>query len=78
MTDRKLRKTVGTPNLYEGSEVFSAGFRVFWKLIRYQGIDSFQTECMRKEGIESSLYQPLCFHDYYSIRNKTTLKIIKR
>ena len=50
---------------YEGSEVFSAGFWVFWKLIRYQGNVSFQTECVRKEGVERSLYQPLRSYDYY-------------
>ena len=47
-------------------------------MIKNKEIDSFQTECVRKEGIERSLYQPVCFCDYYSIWNKTTLNIIKR
>ena len=55
--------------------MFSARFWVF-KLIRFKGIDSFQTECVWKEGIERSLDHPFCFKEYYWIWNKTTSNII--
>ena len=46
---------------------FQLDFKFFFTMKRNKGIDSSQTECMIKEGIGMSLYQPICFYDYNSI-----------
>ena len=51
---------------------FQLDFEFFSKLIRYEGTDSFQTECVRKEGIESSL-SSYSFESLY-IRGQTWLQ----